>query len=632
MLLQTNKISKAFLEDSILKEASFNIEDYEKVAVVGVNGAGKSTLLKILIGEIKADSGSFSIAKNKTIGYLPQHQNIDSHRSIYEEVKTAKRELIALEERIRDLEGILSVQKGEELEKTMALYHSLMAEFEYQNGYAVESEIAGVIKGLGFLEEDFSKSVNTLSGGEKTRVALGKLLLTKPDLLLLDEPTNHLDLSSVSWLETYLLNYKGGVIIVSHDRYFLNKVVTKVLEIDMGVLNVYKGNYEDYAKKRKEIRHGKMKAYLKQQDEINHQKKVIEKLKSFNREKSIKRAESREKMLDKIERIEKPQEVNSRMGLEFSPGSRSGNDVLKCEGLSKSFGHQLLFSNLSFEIKRREKVAIIGNNGTGKTTLLKIINGMVSQDAGTLSIGASVDIAYYDQEHHILNEKNTVFEEISDAYPDLSNTAIRNLLAGFLFFGDDVQKLISSLSGGEKGRVSLAKLMLSKANLLILDEPTNHLDVDSKEILEEALQSFEGTVLYVSHDRYFINQTATRILELKNHGFENYIGNYDYYLEKHLERESLIELENTESADDNKGKLSWQEQKEEKARELKRENDRKKIENEILEAEARVEEIDGLLCQEEIYTNSVKCQELATEKEALEKTLEDAYKKWDQLM
>ena len=538
MILSCQGICKSFGEKVILNDASFHIEEREKAALIGNNGAGKTTLLRIIMEEISADSGQVVLMKDKKIGYLAQYQEIKGHRTIYEELLSTKQYIIDMEDRMRAAEIQMKHASGEELERLMNSYTRLTHEFELENGYAYKSELMGVLKGLGFTEEDFNKQIETLSGGQKTRVALGKLLISKPDILLLDEPTNHLDMESISWLETYLLNYPGAVFIVSHDRYFLDKVVTKVIEIDAGQVRMYSGNYSAYAEKKAQLRDAQYKAYLNQQREIKHQEAVIVKLKSFNREKSIRRAESREKMLGKIQRIEKPTEVQSQMRLSLEPRVISGNDVLTVEELSKSFPEQTLFTDISFQIKRGERVALIGNNGTGKTTMLKILNDLIPADSGTFTLGSKVQIGYYDQEHHVLHPEKTIFEEISDTYPTLTETEIRNMLAAFLFTNDDVFKLISSLSGGERGRVSLAKLMLSEANFLILDEPTNHLDIASKEILEEALNSYTGTVLYVSHDRYFINQTATRILELTNQAVVNYIGDYDYYLEK---KEELTE-------------------------------------------------------------------------------------------
>ena len=621
----------------ILEDASFHIEEREKAALIGNNGAGKTTLLRIIMNELHADSGQVVLMKDKQIGYLAQYQDVQGHRTVYEELLSTKQYIIDMEERMRSMELEMKHASGEELDRLMNSYTRLTHEFELENGYAYKSELMGVLNGLGFAEEDFNKQVATLSGGQKTRVALGKLLISKPDILLLDEPTNHLDMESIAWLETYLLNYPGAVFIVSHDRYFLDKVVTKVVEIEAGHVRMYSGNYSAYAEKKAQLRDAQYKAYLNQQRDIKHQEAVIVKLKSFNREKSIKRAESREKMLNKIQRIEKPLEVQSQMRLSLEPRVVSGNDVLTVEELAKSFPQQKLFSNISFQIKRGERVALIGNNGTGKTTMLKILNGLLDADAGSFSLGAKVQIGYYDQEHHVLHAEKTIFQEISDTYPTLTETEIRNMLAAFLFTGDDVFKEISALSGGERGRVSLAKLMLSEANFLILDEPTNHLDIASKEILEEALNSYTGTVLYVSHDRYFINQTATRILDLTNQSVVNYIGDYDYYLEK---KEELTEkyapsaaetsVESKEEAP-SEGKLTWQQQKEEQARKRKQENELKKVEKRIEELETRDKEIDDTLVLPDVCTNVGRCAELSREKDKIQQELEELYEKWETL-
>ncbi len=636
MILACHGISKSFGENVIVTEGSFHIEDHEKAALVGANGAGKTTLFKMIVGELPSDEGEVILTKGKTLGYLAQHQDMVSKSTIYEEVKLAKADLIAMEQQIRDIELELKHLEGEALSSRLETYHRLTAAFERENGYAYESEIAGVLKGLGFHENDFSKPVSTLSGGQKTRVSLGKLLLTKPDILLLDEPTNHLDLNSIAWLETYLLNYPGAVLIVSHDRYFLDRVVTKVLEIEMGKLMTYLGNYTDYAAKKRQLMDARLKEYLNQQQEIRHHEAVIEKLRSFNREKSIKRAESREKMLEKITPLEKPAVMNTEIHLTLEPSRVSGNDVLAVEHLSKAFPGQMLFSDVNFEIKRGEHIAVIGDNGTGKTTLLKILNQVIPADSGTFTLGTNVEIGYYDQEHHVLHMEKTIFDEISDDYPDLTNTKIRNMLAAFLFTGDDVFKRIGDLSGGERGRVSLAKLMLSRANFLILDEPTNHLDIDSKEILEKALNDYTGTLLYVSHDRYFINQTASRILDLVNHTFVNYIGNYDYYLEKKDELTAAYAGEAhidsyTSPGAPSKAKLSWQEQKEAQAKERKRLNELKKTEDRITELEERDASIDEMMSLEEVFTNSVRCQELASEKAAIAAELENLYERWEEL-
>ena len=641
MILSCQNISKAFVGNQVLKNVSFHIEDHEKAAIVGINGAGKTTLLRIIVGEMTPDDGQVVLARDKTLGYLAQNSTVDTSHTIYEELLSVKADLLRLEEKIRECENNMKHAEGDALEDLMKQYTSLTHAFETGGGYLYRSELVGVLKGLGFTEDEFSKPVATLSGGQKTRVALGRLLLQNPDLIILDEPTNHLDMNSIAWLETYLLNYKGAVLIVSHDRYFLDRIAGKVIEIDQSKATTFMGNYSDYAVKKEQLRVAAWNAYMNQQREIKHQEEVIEKLKSFNREKSIKRAESREKMLDKIEVIEKPSEVRTDMKLTLMPRILSGNDVLTVEHLSKSFDSHKLFTNVNFEIKRGEHVAIIGDNGSGKTTLLKILNGLVPADQGTFRLGSNVEIGYYDQEHHVLHSEKTLFEEISDDYPYLNNTQIRNVLAAFLFTGEDVFKRISDLSGGERGRVSLAKLVLSNANFLILDEPTNHLDIMSKEILEDALNGYEGTILYVSHDRYFINRTAHRILDLTEGQFVSYVGNYDYYLEKHDTVMAAIEASTPQSADadntaatkaaESEVKLDWKAQKEEQARLRKKENDLKKCEEQIARLEARVSEIDTEMSDPAIGTQVAKLQELTKEQTACQEQLEKLYEQWEEL-
>ena len=634
MILSCSNICKSFGENDILKQVSFHIEDHEKAAIVGINGAGKSTLLKVLIGKLAADDGVVTWAKGASIGYLAQHQDLEGAETIYDALLEVKKPVIQMEARIRSLELEMKSASGDELETKLSEYSRLNHEFEMSDGYSYQSEITGVLKGLGFTEDEFSKPITALSGGQKTRVSLGKLLLTKPDILLLDEPTNHLDMESIAWLETYLRNYSGAVIIVAHDRYFLDRVVTKIIELDMGHCTVFSGNYSAYSDKKAMLRDAAIRAYLNQQQEIRHQEAVIAKLKSFNREKSIKRAESREKMLDKIDRLEKPVQTNDSMDIRLEPDVVSGNDVLTVTDLSKSFDTQTLFTNVDFEIKRGERVAVIGNNGTGKTTLLKIINGIIPADSGQIRLGSKVHIGYYDQEHQVLHMDKTLFQEIQDTYPNMNNTQIRNTLAAFLFTGDDVFKLIRDLSGGERGRVSLAKLMLSDANFLLLDEPTNHLDITSKEILESALNRYTGTVLYVSHDRYFINRTATRILDLTNGSFINYIGNYDYYLEKKEELTQIYAPKEDEAVADasvSATKLDWKQQKEEQARLRKRENDLKKTEAEIEKLETRDSEIDEEMAQPEVAVNVAECVRLSKEKAEIAEKLEELYAKWEEL-
>lgn len=636
MILSCNNISKSFGTDVIIKSCSFNIEDHEKAAIVGINGAGKSTLLKIITGIEPADTGLVTLAKDKTLGYLAQQQNLGSDNTIYDELLSVKQYILDMEKELRSIEKRMNTADGDELENLMKKYSDLNHRFEMENGYAYKSEITGVLKGLGFSEEDFTLNVNTLSGGQKTRVALGRLLLAKPDIILLDEPTNHLDMESIRWLENYLLNYNGAVLIVAHDRYFLDKIVSKIIELDNGVATVFSGNYTDYAAKKAILRNMKLKEYLNQQREIKHQEDVITKLKQFNREKSIKRAESREKMLDKIEIVDKPQELNDKMNIKLEPNVVSGNDVLTISGLSKSFDDVTLFDNINIEIKRGERVALIGNNGTGKTTILKLINGIIEPDSGSIYLGAKVNIGYYDQEHHVLDPDKTIFDEIRDAYPDLNNTQIRNTLAAFLFTNEDVFKYIHDLSGGEKGRVSLAKLMLSNANFLILDEPTNHLDIVSKEILENALNNYTGTVLFVSHDRYFINAAATRIIELSNKTVVNYIGNYDYYLEKRdilsakpVNTVSSADIEHAKKAADSKA--SWQEEKVKQAQLKKIKNELKRTEERIANIEERIDKLDNMYADPAISSDTAKLMEIHTEKEELSKELDKLYDRWGEL-
>lgn len=635
MVLACQNISKSYGTDEILSAVNFHIEAKEKIAIVGINGAGKSTLLKIIMGEEEADEGTVSIAKDTTIGYLAQHQEQYYKQTIYEELLSAKQDIIDLQERIRQLEKEIETLTGKELEDALERYSRMNHTFEIQDGYAFKSQIVGVLKGLGFDEEDFDRPISELSGGQKTRVSLGRLLLSRPDIILLDEPTNHLDLKSTAWLENYLKSYDGAVIIVSHDRYFLDKIVTKVIEIENTKSTIYHGNYSYYAGKREEVRLSKYRAYMNQQAEIKHQEEVISKLKQFNREKSIKRAESREKLLDKMERIEKPALIRDDMRLSLSPDMESGNDVLLIEDLAKSFTDTPLFTGINMDIKRGERVALIGDNGTGKTTILKIINQLLPKDSGRIVFGAQVHIGYYDQEHQVLHPDKTIFDELHDAYPSMTNTKVRNVLAAFLFTGDDVFKEIKDISGGERGRVSLAKLMLTGANFLILDEPTNHLDITSKEILENALNSFPGTVLYVSHDRYFINRTATRIFELNKEGINSYAGNYDDYV---FEKEKLAATSLTDSDTVNspvkaetESKQDWKKAKEEQAKERKRQNDIKKAESRIEELEALTASLNEEMSLPENATNAAKLMELSTKLDETEKELEKLYELWEAL-
>ena len=632
MILQVSNINKYFNDNHILKDVSFHMNEYDKTALVGINGSGKTTLIRIIMNELDKDSGNISLNKGISVGYLPQNAIIDSDATIYEEVLKVKEALMSDEQTLRDMEKEMGDVKGRELEALMEDYHKLEEAFDRAGGYRIASDISGTLKGLGFSEEEFGKPVNTLSGGQKTRVALSKLLVGTPDMIILDEPTNHLDMNSIIWLENYLLNYKGAVLIVSHDRYFLDRIVDHVVELDCGVCTSFTGNYSDYAAKKEIIRVSQLNAYLNQQRDIRHQQEVIEKLRSFNREKSIKRADSRAHMLKKIELIDKPTENNNSMQIVLSPRIESGKNVLDVTDLTKAYDHRL-FSDISFSLRRGDHVAIIGDNGTGKTTILKIINNIVTADSGEIKLGTNVCIGYYDQEHHVLHDDKTIFEEISDDFPTLTNTEIRNMLAAFLFTGDDVFKPIHNLSGGEKGRVSLAKLMLSEANLLILDEPTNHLDITSKEILENALNNYTGTLLYVSHDRYFINRTADRILELNSEGLTEYLGNYDYYLEK--------KQENTTSAGSLKissnnirneaAALDYKAQKAEAARIKKLNNDLNKLEDKIAQTEQAISEIDAWLNDLSNGTDTAGLIKKQKEKESLDEELLILYDKWEEL-
>ncbi len=654
MILAVNNLTKSYDGRDIIKNISFHIEARDRLAITGANGAGKTTLLRQLIGEEQPDSGSVSVSKDIRLGYLSQMPDIDGEKTIYDAVLDVKKDVLDMENELRRLEGMMKASSDEELLKR---YSELSHRFELENGYAVRSNVTGVLKGLGFKEEEFDLKVRQLSGGQKTRLELGKLLLKAPDILILDEPTNHLDIASVSWLENYLRSWKNAVIIVSHDRYFLDRIVNKVFDIENGRGTMYTGNYTAFAEKKAALRKDRMKAYLNNQAEIKHQQEVIEKLKRFNREKSIKRAESREKALAKMEKVEKPFDIDDAMRLKFRPSKQSGKDVLFADGLSKAFGDKVLFSGVDLDVKRGEKLAIIGPNGTGKTTLLKIISGEIKADTGELEFGSRVETAYYDQEHHVLDPDNTVFDEISDAYPSMDNTEIRNLLASFLFTGEDVFKYVRDLSGGEKGRLSLSKLMLSKANLLILDEPTNHLDITSKEILEEAVKNYEGTVIYVSHDRYFINRTATRILELDNGHFINYQGNYDYYLEKQSdpsfdklkavsgslshyygiepkdETAGSVSCDRTEGdkTEDTAAKLSFREQKERKQQLQKLKNQLSACEKDINAAETAISDMDEEMSRPEVAVNSARLNEISSKQMKVKERLDKLYADWERI-
>ncbi len=659
MILSCQNISKSFGDKDVLKKVTFHINDHEKVALIGNNGAGKTTLFHIITKELDADAGEVALKKDASIGYLSQHHDYTSTNTVYDELLVVKKDVIQMEEQLRQMEEDMKHLTEANLDAHMKAYHNKMHSFDLAGGYTYKSDIQGILRGLQFKEEDFGKPVSTLSGGERTRLLLGRILLEKPDLILLDEPTNYLDIESVRWLENYLLNVKSAVLVVSHDRYFINKIVSKVVEIEAGNSLCYEGNYEDFIAKKEVWLQSRLAAYENQQREIKHQEEVITKLRSFNREKSVKRADSRQKLLDRIERIDKPVEERADMQFTLSPAITSGNDVLTVENLAKSYGDRTLFSNVSFEIKRGEHIALIGQNGTGKTNILKIINGLIDADNGDVKLGTNVTIGYFDQQSRVLDENKTVFDEISDTYPKLTQTEIRNVLAAFLFTGDEVFQPICSLSGGERGRVVLAKLMLSGANFLILDEPTNHLDMVSKEVLEEALNAYTGTVLYVSHDRYFINRTASRILHLDGCKITSYQGDYDYFLEKSSQdtERSADYMTKSGSATGNNGttnvsattlssasavsnsndgtqtdaKLDWAKQKELQAAKRKRENQLAKTEREIEELENKIAKFQEEMSKPEIASNSVKLQELCKECDTAQNKLDELYELWEEL-
>lgn len=639
MILACRQLHKAYGIDVILEKITFHIEEREKAAIVGVNGAGKTTLFKVLTGEISADGGEFYLKKDTSVGYLAQNIHIESDKTIYEEMLSVFEKIIQTEANLREMENEMGGLSGQALADKMEEYGALQHYFEQHDGYSYQSRMKGVLKGLGFTESDFNRPMNQLSGGQKTRVHLGKLLLSKPDVLLLDEPTNHLDIASIEWLEDFLRTYPGSVLIISHDRYFLDRIVTKVIEIENKKSYVYNGNYSFYWQQKEINREIQQKAYDMQQKEIKHQEDVIRTLRQFNREKSIKRAESREKVLDKMERIDRPDALPDQMRLTLTPFLTSGNDVLHAENLSKSYGGQKIFQGVSFDVKRSDKVAIIGPNGVGKSTLFRMLLKEVSSDSGLIRFGTNVFVGYYDQEQAKLDESKTIFEEISDSYPTLTQGQIRNMLAAFVFTGDDVFKPISALSGGEKGRVSLAKIMLSKANTLMLDEPTNHLDMFSKEVLESAINRYEGTCIYISHDRYFINKTAEKILELTPDGVILYNGNYDYYLEKkaeHARNELEKALQNNQKATTattaqpiSETKNDWLKQKEQQAAERKLANKIKKVEAEIEETENAIAKADEDMAA--CGTDFSKANEIFSEKTKLEEKLEKLYEEWEEL-
>ena len=633
MILSVSHLSKSYGTDEIITDISFHLEEKEKAAIIGPNGAGKSTILKIIAGELSASSGDVIVGNKFSVGYLSQHQEETLTGTIYDCVYSAKPEIVQMEKRLAELETIMHENEQQEGSPIIKEYDEIRERFARVNGYSYKSEVVGVLKGLGFAEEDFNKEAKVLSGGQKTRLALSRLLIRKPDLLMLDEPINHLDLNSVAFLESFLQSFPGAVLMVAHDRYFLDKTVTKIIELSHHKGTMYLGNYTEYKKKRDIVKTSEQKAFEKQQKEIAHHEEVIKKLQQFNREKSIKRAESRKKILDKIDRLDAPLADEGNMKLRLSADRESGKDVLTIENFSKSFGSLDLFKDVNFEVKRGQKVAIIGDNGTGKTTLLKMITGEVPRGDGVMRLGMNVDVGYYDQEHQVLDHSKTVFDEIHDEYPDLDNTKIRNVLGAFLFRGDDVFKLVGDLSGGERGRVSLAKLMLSGSNFLILDEPTNHLDMGAKEVLEDALKAFDGTLLFVSHDRYFINQVADHVIDLRNGGIRIYNGNYDDYLDNFAKRKDLIDdvKVDIEKPKTSENKLSWEEQKALNAKKAKLKRDLDKIEKSIEETEDKKAKLEADLWDEKNATNSVKLQEIQSGIDECENKLLELMEEWEKL-
>lgn len=641
IMLSCNNVSKSFGVETILEDISFSVNEGDKIGIVGVNGTGKTTLFKVITGIFPHDKGDIFTSKNCRLGYLEQNTNFYSEKTIYDEVVSVFSDLIEAEEELRSLEhqiASLSAKEsssGDQLKKAMDTYGKKYEEFEKKNGYAYKSEVRGTLKGLGFSDEEMNKPVNVLSGGEKTRVLLAKLLLSKPSLLLLDEPTNHLDADAIEWLEAFLRSYEETIMIISHDRYFLDQSVNRIFEMENKGLTAYNGNYTDYQKQAKVNREIRLRQYENQQRDIKKQEESIERLKSYGREKHLKRARSKEKMLDKVDRLDKPQELRKKARFNFVLRHHSGNDVLKAQGLGKSFGDRKLFEGVDFDLYRGEKVALIGPNGVGKSTLFKIIMGDESQDQGEYKLGQGVDIAYFHQEQKSLNLENSIIDEVWDDNPHMTQTEVRNLLGAFLFEGEDVFKSIRSLSGGERARVAILKLILSKSNLLLLDEPTNHLDIDSKEVLEDALKEYEGTLLTISHDRYFLNTVVDRILVLKPNGIEEYLGNYEYYQNKkkeESEKSHLAEMEDLPSKTKTQIKEERRREKELKKNENKAKKLIKDIEVEIELLEKQIGGLDYMLCQEEVYTSPERTREVNQEKSDLEKRLSKLYEKWEQIV
>jgi ATP-binding cassette subfamily F protein 3 len=636
IVLSCNNLNKSFGIDTILENVSFTVNEYDKVGIIGVNGTGKTTLFKILSGIYGYDSGDIYLGKGVEIGYLEQNTNFHSEGTIFEEVLEVFKDLIAMETYLRDLEVKIANESSnpnsKELEKIMNEYSNKLEKFSELNGYGYKSEAKGVLKGLGFSDEDMDKKINILSGGEKTRVLLAKLLLKNPSLLLLDEPTNHLDSEAIEWLEVFLKQYKGTVIIISHDRYFLDQVVNRVFEIHNKKLRTYNGNYSKFIELSKVEKELELKKFEDQQKEIKKQEESIDRLKAYGREKHLKRARSKEKMLDKVEVLDRPEIYRKKANIKFSPSVTSGNDVLEARDISMGYGDRTLFKNLNLNIYRGEKVALIGPNGAGKSTLFKIIMNNLQPLTGSVKLGTNVHVDYFHQEQKTLNLDNTIIDEIWNDHPQLTQTTLRTMLGAFLFEDEEVFKKISTLSGGERARVAILKLILSNSNFLLLDEPTNHLDIDSKEVLEEALLNYEGTLFTISHDRYFLNTVIDKILVLDENGITEYLGNYDYYIEKKKQAQEMSIVATTEEK--TKTQLKDEKRKEREQREIEKKArvKRQNIEKEIEEVELKIEELDILMCQEEVYSNPEKAKEVSQNKSDLENRLSQLYEEWEEYM
>ena len=636
IVLSCNNLNKSFGIDLVLENINFTVNENDKIGIIGVNGTGKTTLFKIISGIYGYDSGDIYTSKDCEIGYLEQNTNFHSENTIFEEVLEVFKDIIDMENYLRELEDKIAKESSNSnstnLEKLMNEYSNKLELFSDINGYGYKSEAKGILKGLGFSDEDMSKPISILSGGEKTRVLLGKLLLKKPNLLLLDEPTNHLDSEAIEWLEVFLKQYKGTVILISHDRYFLDQVVNRIFEIHNKKLKSYNGNYSKFLELSATEKEIEQKKYDDQQKEIKKQEESIERLKAYGREKHLKRARSKEKSLDKVEILDKPESYRKKAKIEFNPTITSGNDVLKLRNVSMGYGERILFKDLNLDIYRGEKVALIGANGIGKSTLFKIIMKELTPYSGEIKFGTNVNVSYFHQEQKTLDLNNTIIDEIWNNNPNLTQTSIRNMLGSFLFQGEEVFKQISTLSGGERARIAILKLILSNANLLLLDEPTNHLDIDSKEVLEQALSGYTGTIFTISHDRYFLNTVVDKVLVLDENGITEYLGNYDYYIEKKKQIQDLNQIE--ENEEKTKTQLKDEKRKEREQRELEKKNrvKRQNIEKEIEETELKIEELDILLCQEEVYSNPEKSKQVSQEKISLEDKLANLYDEWENLI